>query len=290
MNVPTLARLRIVLLALLLTVAMAFEATAQLAPTDLTPTTAPASAADIASADIAPATPEVFRVGEQLVYSITLGRIRLGRATMTVEEKEWMDGVLVYRTSLHLDIGAAVLRYEDRLVSWIEPVPFRSRAFMRREAGTQNQLRHYTFDQEGRRVTVEVRDPDGRVLAEVGETAPIATDALDELAALLFLRSLSLAEGETRILRRYFDPSADLMKVTRLDSERVRVPAGRFEAAVYHAVIPALPAFRADRDARIYVSDDDRRLIVQIETDLKIGRLVMYLTDRGILDARTAGP
>jgi hypothetical protein len=232
----------------------------------------------------------MFRVGERLEYSITLGRMRLGRATMMVEAEERVGGVPAYRTSLHLDIGAAILHYEDRLVSWIEPDPFRSRAFTRREAGKQDRLRHYTFDPDERRVAVEVRSPDGRVLAELGETRPIATNALDELAALFFLRTLSLADGEARTLHRYFDPSADLMEVERLGTDRVRVPAGRFETVVYRTVIPALPAFQADRDARIYVSDDDRRMIVQIETYLKVGRLTMYLTDHRVLDGREPRP
>jgi len=285
MNIPSTTRLKIALLALLLTMAMAIEATAQLASTGLAPDVGGTRTVDVKSD-----APDPFRVGEQLDYSITLGRMRLGTATMTVEEKEPMGGVLAYRTSLHVDIGAAILRYEDRLVSWIEPVPLRSRAFMRRDAGSEKRFRHHAFDPEGRRVTVELRSPDGRVLAELGETGPIATNALDELAALYFLRSMSLADGETRTLHRYFDPAADLMQVTRLGTRRIRVPAGRFEAVVYRVVIPALPAFQADRDARIYLSDDDQRLIVQIETDLKIGRLVMYLTDHGILDGHAESP
>ena len=285
MNIPRYTRFRIALLALLLTMAMAIEATAQLAPPGLAADVVDTRTVDVRSDATAP-----FRVGEQLDYSITLGRMRLGTATMKVEEKEWMAGALVYRTSLHLDIGAAMLRYEDRLVSWIEPVPLRSRAFTRREGGSEDRLRHYAFDPEGRRVTVESRSPDGRVLADLGETGPIATDALDELAALYFLRSMSMVDGETRILHRYFDPAADMMQVTRLGPRRIRVPAGRFEAIGYRVVIPALPAFQANRDAHIYLTDDDRRLIVQIETDLKIGRLVMYLTDHGILDGHAASP
>lgn len=225
-----------------------------------------------------------FPVGERLEYSISLGRIRLGHATMRVEAEEALDGVRTYRTSLHIRIGAALLNFEDRLISWIEPKPFRSRAFTRRDPDADGRLRYYRFDPDERRATAEQREPNGRTVAPLPPLEGIPTDVLDELAALYLLRTLSVAEGETRMIDRYFDPSIAPMELTALETIRMRVPAGRFEATVFRTVMPALPAFQAENDPRIYVSRGEDRLIVQIETDTKIGRLRMYLTDYEILD------
>ena len=253
--------------------ALASRAAAQ--PTALLP--------DAASGDV-PAT-DFFAVGERLRYAVTIGRIRLGTATLRVEGVERHGGTTLYRTSLEIDISAPLMSYRDRLVSWIEPIPFRSLAFMRRDKGEEKRMKRYTFDPDRDRATIELRDPDGGLLAPPIDAGPTPENALDELAALFFLRSTSLAPGETRTMHRYIDPSADLMEFTRLADEKMRVPAGRFETTVYRAIIPALPAFRADRDARIYVAEDVGRPIVMIETETKIGRLKLYLTDRTIVGA-----
>ncbi|MDX1577494.1 MAG: DUF3108 domain-containing protein, partial [Gemmatimonadota bacterium] len=191
----------------------------------------------------------------------------------------------VVRTALDIEIGAAVLRYEDRLVSWIEPRALRSRAFERREGDDGKWIRRYEFDYDEGRATVRTRS------TETGEAGPgqetiegVPVDVLDELAALYFLRTLSLRDGETTTLHRYFDPESDILEVSRLGTDRIRVPEGRFDVAVLRPVIPAMSSFQRDRDPRMYVSEDARRLIVQVETDVGIGRLRMYLTDYRILD------
>lgn len=231
-----------------------------------------------------------FPVGERLEYGIALGRLRLGHATLCVEAVDTVDGVLTYRTSLHVEVGGPLLDFDDRLVSWIEPRPFRSRAFARNDSGGGDRVREYRFDPETRRAAVEQRTSDGRVVAELAPLEDIPVDVLDELAALYLLRSLSLKEGETRVIDRYFDTATAPMKVTARATVRLRVPAGRFTAVEYGTVMPALPAFGPENDASIFVSDDDEHLIVQVETDMKFGRLRMYLTDYEILDESRRSP
>lgn len=231
-----------------------------------------------------------FPVGERLEYAIALGRVRLGHATLCVEAVETLDGVRTYRTSLHVEVGGPLLDFEDRLVSWIEPEPFRSRAFARRDPDAGDRIRQYRFDPDRRRGTVEQRASDGRITAGRESLEDVPVDVVDELAALYLLRSLSLEEGETRILDRYFDASTAPMRLTARETVRLRVPAGRFTAIEYQTVMPALPAFEEDNEASIYVSDDDERLIVQVETDVKFGRLRMYLTDYEILDEAGRSP
>jgi len=226
---------------------------------------------------------EFFPVGEHLDYGIALGRMRLGEATMRVEEKVSLEGTVVYRTSLRIDIGAAVLDYEVGLESWIEPSPFRSRVFQRREPGETRQVENYRFHPGDRRADLEVRDVESGAVLSRRRLDGLPVDALDELAALFLLRTLSLAPDETLRLRRYFDPSAELVEFTRVRAEEIRVPAGRYETVVYRTVIGALAAFQAERNPLVYVSDDEDRLIVQIETDTPVGRLRMYLVDERVL-------
>lgn len=299
MNAHAPARLRaapwVAMLGIALTGDLGLPAAARFATVHSEPRTLASSAAtpwpggpDGATPQPAAGDTEVafFPVGERLEYAVVFGRIRLGTATMTVETEEWTEGARVFRTSLEIDIGASVLRHEERLVSWIEPVPFRSRAFERRDGGKDAHWRRYTFHPEDGTATLEFRSEAGKELSAPERVTGLPDDALDELAALYLLRTLSLRVGETATLHRYMDPARNRMEVTRLANERIRVPAGRFETSVFRPVIPAIASFRPESDARMYISEDERRLIVQLDTDTKVGRLRLYLTNYQTTEVR----
>ncbi|MFQ5529223.1 MAG: DUF3108 domain-containing protein [Gemmatimonadota bacterium] len=229
----TTPRRIIVALGLTLGLAAPADATAQYAPEALTEEGA------------------VPAVGERMEYRVRLGRLRLGQAALAVEAQEDVAGTSAYRVALDVEIGAPMLKFEDRLVSWIAPEPFRSVAFERKDSEVEGGRRRYDFDD----------------------------DVLDELAALYLMRTLPLAQGTTYEFDRYFAPDGNPLTFRVVGHESVRVPAGRFETIVVEPIIPALSAFRAEADARLYVTNDERRVLVQIETRTKAGRLILYMTE-----------
>jgi hypothetical protein len=194
---------------------------------------------------------EVLVVDERMEYGVRLGRLRLGRATMAVEALDHVAGIPVYRASLDIEIGAAMLTFEDHIVSWIASQPLRSLAFEKRDPDSDGGRRRHEFDD----------------------------DALDELAALYLMRTLPLKQGATYAFDRYFSPDGNPMSFRVVGHEKVRVPAGRFETIVIEPVLPSLSVFRQEAGARLYVTDDDRRILVQIETRTKVGKLTLYMTD-----------
>jgi len=44
-------------------------------------------------------------------------------------------------------------------------------------------------------------------------------------------------------------------------------------------IIPELEVFREDRKPRVWISDDDRRIIVKVETLTVVGAVALNLTD-----------
>lgn len=144
-----------------------------------------------------------------------------------------------------------MLRYHDRMVSWISPQPFRSLAFEQRDEDTESGRRRYEFDE----------------------------DALDEVSALYLMRTLPLNQGDFYTYDRYFTAAGNPITFRVLGRKNIRVPAGRFETIVIEPVIPSLFVFKPGANARIYVTDDDRRIVVQMETHTKIGKLTFYMTE-----------
>jgi hypothetical protein len=92
---------------------------------------------------------------------------------------------------------------------------------------------------------------------------------LDEVAFLYWVRTLDLTPGDTLVLRRYFRPERNPVTIAVLRRDTVDVPAGRFETVVVHPLIPdGGLLFSEQADSRLWITDDDRRLVVQIKANL----------------------
>ncbi len=224
-----------------------------------------------------------FSTGERLEYAVTVARVRLGRAMLSVEAEEEIRGVPTYRLALEVEIKAPFLRFSDREVSWLATEPFRSIVFeRRREEGSKHDYRRYLFDHGALRYDSEVWDPTSQQFTRVpgGDSeGTIPAGAIDEISALFVLRTLSLEPGAVHTMDTYLDGGEEAIVFRVIGRERVKVPEGRFDVVVVEPDIPALGPFQAEKEARIYITDDTRRLIVKITTRTKVGLLTFYLKD-----------
>ena len=103
--------------------------------------------------------------------------------------------------------------------------------------------------------------------------------ALDEISYLYLIRTLPLELGRTYEFDRYFEEDGNPVVVEVLRRERVRVPAGTFDTIVLRPIIQTDGLFGEDGQAEVFISDDDRRLVVQIKSRMKRGRVNMYLRE-----------
>lgn len=277
---PTLARLLELTGVAVATLALTTLASA-------TPLAAQFSAKDAAGSDWR------FPVGERAVYdvSVALGSVRaprpLGEARLTVEARDTVDGTAAYRTSLEVEGGIPlVYRMDDRQVSWIAPDPIRSLRYEERlREGSYRRDRIYRLDQErGTYTRQDLKDGEWRPVEEETDV-PMPPEALDEISFLYLVRTLSLEPGRSYSFERYFEEEGNPVELEVLRREEVRVPAGRFETVVVRPRIQAGGLFGEEGRAEVYLSDDDRRIIVKIESRMKAGRADFVLTDYSPGDA-----
>lgn len=208
-----------------------------------------------------------FEIGERLEYEVRFRNIRVGQATM-----ELMDGGLIRgRPALHARIqirgGVPFYRVNDLMESWIDEASFVSLRF--REDIDEG--RH-----ERRRV-FEMFPERGAFRQDSQPESPSVTDPLDEASFLYFVRTVPLEVGETYTFHRYFRPDRNPVIVKVLAREEIRVPAGTFRTIVVQPVIKTRGLFSEQGDARIWLSDDDRRMMVQMKSRSRIGSLNLYL-------------
>ena len=224
----------------------------------------PAFAQPIASA----ARPVPFSLGERLAYEVRFGKLRVGEGTMEVLATEQVRGRDAWHTRFRIRGGVPFYRVDDMLESWIDCEAFHTLRFVQdlEEGGRLRERRYEMFPERS-----TFREGDG-------EEEPSVPNPLDDGSFLYFVRTLPLEVGQTYRFDRYFRPDRNPVEVRVLAREKVRVPAGTFSTVVIQPIIKSKGVFSERGEARIWLSDDSTRIMVQMKTRTKIGSLNLYLT------------
>ena len=232
--------------------------------------------------DMDPGSAWTFALGETATYSVAIGRFKIGEARLSVHGPETISGQEVVRTSLTVEGGPPFFRVEIYMSSWIDPVHLHSVRFERRvREGRKRYADRYSLDQTAGMFTAErwSDDLDQFVPSDAEEGGAMPADAIDEIAFFYLVRTLPLEPGATYSLDNYFKPDSNPIVVRVLGRERIRVPAGHFETVVVEPIIPELGVFQAKKKPRVWITDDERRLIVKMRSSAPVGPVALNLTD-----------
>jgi hypothetical protein len=67
------------------------------------------------------------------------------------------------------------------------------------------------------------------------------------------------------------------VRIRVLRKERIKVPAGTFDAIVLQPIIKTSGIFSEGGQAEIWLSDDEKRIMLQMKSRLSFGSLNLYL-------------
>lgn len=209
-----------------------------------------------------------FGLGERAEYEVKFGGMRMGSGHMEVVGADVIRGREVLHTRFHIRGGPFFFKVDDRLESWIDPVTMSSLRF-RQELNEGSRERERTFE----------FFPDRATFLEVGkdEERPSVRNPLDDAAFLYFVRTVPLEVGQEYSYDRYFIPDRNPVRLRVLRRERIRVPAGEFDAIVVQPIITARGIFSENGRAEVWLSDDDRRIMLQMKTKFAKISLSLHL-------------
>lgn len=207
--------------------------------------------------------PLPFSPGEQFEFSVKLGVLSFGRARMEVVEPDSVDGRATWKIRMSVDIGSLVYDANDTLESWFDPDRMVSRRFEKRFRNSkQNRNRTFRFDPEAGTYTRSGRDT----------VFSTPHDVLDDVSFLYVVRTLPLEVGATYEYPRYYDMKKNPLVVKVLKRERMELPDGtKAHCLVLAPVIGTSGLFRPEAHARLWITDDARRIPVQIKADIGFG-------------------
>jgi hypothetical protein len=213
-------------------------------------------------------TSAALTIGEHLTYDIKFGSLRVGSGAMHVRELTEVRGRAAWHTVFTIKGRIPFFRVDDRLESWIDTRTFASLRFVQSQhEGRYHRERQIEFF------------PERRSYLEAGKDAeqPSVDLPLDDASFLYFVRTIPLEVGRSYELDRYFLPDRNPVRLDVVRRERITVPAGTFETIVVRPVIKTPGIFSESGRAEVWITDDERHLIVQMKTKLSFGTLSMFL-------------
>lgn len=209
-----------------------------------------------------------FGVGEMLEYDIRVAFAR-GSARLEILSLDTVRG----RPALHAQFvvrgGIPVFRVNDRFDTWVDVNNVSTLRYHEDlHDGTYERRRRYEFY------------PERRLFIEGADTVATVERPVDQASIFYLLRTLDLHPGLDTSFNNYFLLDRNPVRLIVLGRERIRVPAGEFDAVIVRPIIKAKGIFAEGGDARVWISDDDRRIVLQIKAkvpNLPFGGLNLYL-------------
>jgi hypothetical protein len=231
----------------------------------------PASAQEAPTAPASAAAKVPFGVGERLEYDVRFGKLHVGSGDMEVLPMDTVRGHDTWHTVFHMSGGIPFYHVNDRYESWIDAQTLASlRYFQDIDEGNYEPKRRYEIFPE-RREFIE-HDKNGEKPPQ-----PSVEHPLDDGSFVYFLRTIPLRVGMDTTFENYFNKERNPVRIRVLQRDTIEVPAGRFAALVVQPVINAKGIFSEGGDARIWLSDDDSRIMLQMKSKLSFGSLNLYL-------------
>lgn len=220
-------------------------------------------------------TPSKFSltVGERLNYDVSWSDfIVAGELTLETKDRRSFDGVDGFHVSAQAQsvglVSAVVYKVNDIYESFLSAAtlqPFRAEKNSRR--GKKRQQASITIDQQHR--TARLSD---------GRTIEIPSDTYD-LAGLIFaIRAMDLTQGRSRVFNVLEEDKLYKISVEPEANERITTPAGTFDA-----IRLTTKTIGGGRDSnlynlKLYITNDARRLPVQITAEPSWGSVRVRLT------------
>ncbi len=220
----------------------------------------------------APSPPDYpFEVGETLTYSAKLGMLTLGSGTLQVAGLDSVRGVETFRLRFRLRGKTVFYSLDDVLESYVATRDFASHRFVQ-DFRENDKPKHRTFE----------IFPDSGFYRESGHDTTFSSpeDPLDDAAFFYFIRITPLEVGRKYVYDRYFKKEKNPVTIEVVKRERMELPDGsKVQCLVLHPVIDTKGLFSKRSDTRIWLTDDERRLPVQIRSKFPFGTITLRLKD-----------
>jgi len=212
-------------------------------------------------------------VADKLTYDVEWRLIHAGTVVVEAERTH---------ADLHLDSGGIVSNlfkvHDVYSVDYDEPY-CASDATMDSQEGKRHHHTSITYDRAGLTASYLERDLIKNIVLH-SDTVRIPNCTHEVLGALLKLRGMNVAPGQSVQIPMSDGRRAALVKIEAQEREQVTTPAGSFKAIRYEANMMNGVIYTRKGRAFLWLTDDERHLPVQIRLRMNfpVGTVTLQLT------------
>ncbi len=211
-----------------------------------------------------------FTVGEKLTFAVRYGAIVAGTAIMSVPTITTIRGREVYQIVTEARSSAffsAFYRVQDRVESYVD----RNGLFTWR---FKKILREGNYKADR---LVEYDQIHGWAVTNQRDSMRIPPCVQDVLSSFYFVRTQNLEVGKSLFIDNHSDNKLYPMEVKVHKKERIQVRAGEFDCVVVEPILRASGLFKSKGRLIIWLTDDDRKIPVQMKSKIPVGYITAEL-------------
>ena len=210
-----------------------------------------------------PAAPPSF-VGEKLRFAMTILGVAAGEVVLSAAP-DMYEGRPAYLLEMSIATNDFVSNFyavRDSLRSWVD-----------RETLTPMCVDEHTVEGKRTRVETVVFDLERQIARRGNRVILITIPTFDSLSSVYFLRTLPL-KGSEPVALSVVSKGAFTLDVVIQGRETLTTPAGTFSTIRVEPRSPAENLIGKGKNLILWLTDDERKMPVQIKSRLSVGTLV----------------
>ena len=225
-----------------------------------------------------------FRVGEKVVHTVSWSKINAGYLSFEVRPFAFVNGQKSYQYQMKIwsnSFFSSIFSVEDKLISLVDFDTLVPSVFTLHVKHT-SELREARafFDQKKKLATYwEKRVTSGDGEKEKKIQWPMSDYSQDIYSALFYMRTFHWDLGKTHQFRVANDNENLVFKATAIRKEKIETDVGSFDAIVVQPQVELKGIAKPVGDIFMWLSDDDRKYILRIESKVKIGTFVTEVSE-----------
>ena len=210
-----------------------------------------------------------FKVGERLTYTLQFNIIKMGRGYLSVESIDNISGVQSYHIKFQANtrkFADRIFRVRDQIDIWLNKTDLTTLKIIKQINEGKYHRDYYTSIDYNNSIAITNKD-----------TIKINGAVRDPYSLLYYFRTIPLEIGKILDFTTFDNKKLTAFQIIVDGKETVETPAGTFPCIIVKPFREGKTLLKNEGDMKIWFSDDELRLPVQIQIKLKFGSMLLQL-------------
>ncbi len=210
-----------------------------------------------------------FKVGERLTYTLRFNVIKMGRGYLSVETIDTISGIQSYHVKFRAKTSKfadKIFRVRDQIDIWLNKNDLTTLKINKQINEGKYHRKYYTSIDYNNLIAITNKD-----------TINITDTVRDPYSLLYYLRTIPLKSGEILNFTTFDQNKLTDFRVIVDGKQTIETPAGKFPCIIIKPLRKGKTLLKKEGDMKIWFSDDELHLPVQIQIKIKYGSMLLQL-------------